>query len=126
MTKYPTDEELAAAVEKITTAVREVIADFKAAAPSLVQSLSDGEMDKTQSRRRSPPGGTRSRARGLTRGRCAASRAHENRGRPGISPSWERQTAREYRTYTPAMHRLARALDRQRGRAMTDAEKKQS
>jgi len=39
MTKYPTDEELAAAVEKITTAVREVIADFKAAAPSLVQSL---------------------------------------------------------------------------------------
>src|SRR5262249_46386587 len=68
----------------------------------------------------------RRRASGSRRGRCAASRAHENRGRPGISPSWERQTAREYRTYTPAMHRLARALDRQRGRAMTDAEKKQS
>jgi len=46
MTKYPTDEELAAAVEKITAAVREVIADFKAAAPSLVQSLSDDEWTK--------------------------------------------------------------------------------
>jgi hypothetical protein len=42
-TNYPTDEELATAVEKIMTVVREVIADFKAAAPTLVKTLSDDE-----------------------------------------------------------------------------------
>jgi hypothetical protein len=44
--KYPTDEELAALIEKIIAAVREAIADFKGAAPALVQSLSDGEWKK--------------------------------------------------------------------------------
>ena len=42
----PTDQELAAAVEKITAVVRECIAEFKAAAPALVQSLSDEEWTK--------------------------------------------------------------------------------
>jgi hypothetical protein len=45
-TNYPTDEELAMAVEKIMTVVREVIADFKAAAPTLVKTLSDDEWAK--------------------------------------------------------------------------------
>jgi hypothetical protein len=44
--RYPTDEELAIAIEKIMTVVRESIADFKAAAPALVQSLSDDEWTK--------------------------------------------------------------------------------
>jgi hypothetical protein len=43
---YPTDAELAAALEKIMAAVRETIADFKDAAPALVQGLSDGEWAK--------------------------------------------------------------------------------
>jgi hypothetical protein len=44
--KYPTDAELAAALETIMTAVREIIADFKGAAPALVQSLLDDEWAK--------------------------------------------------------------------------------
>jgi hypothetical protein len=46
MPKYPTDEELTAAVEKITAVVRECIAEFKAAALALVQSFSDAEWAK--------------------------------------------------------------------------------
>jgi len=46
MTKCPTDEGLAAAVEKITAVVGECIAEFKAAAPALVQSFSDEEWAK--------------------------------------------------------------------------------
>jgi hypothetical protein len=46
MTKYPTDEELAAAVERITVVMRECIAEFKAAAPALVQGFSDDEWAK--------------------------------------------------------------------------------
>jgi hypothetical protein len=42
---YPTDAELAAALEKIMAAVRETIADFKDAAPPS-QGLSDGEWAK--------------------------------------------------------------------------------
>jgi hypothetical protein len=44
--KYPTDKELTAAIGKITAVVRESIADFKAAAPALVQSLSHDEWAK--------------------------------------------------------------------------------
>jgi hypothetical protein len=40
------DEELATAVERITAVVHESIADFKSAAPALVQSLSDDEWTK--------------------------------------------------------------------------------
>jgi hypothetical protein len=43
---HPTDQELATAVEKITAVVHESIADFKAVAPALVQSLSDDEWAK--------------------------------------------------------------------------------
>lgn len=38
--------ELAAAIERIQATVRESVADFKAAAPALVQSLSDDEWKK--------------------------------------------------------------------------------
>jgi hypothetical protein len=46
VSKYPTDKELTVAVGKAMEAVRERIADFKAAAPALVQSLSDDEWAK--------------------------------------------------------------------------------
>jgi hypothetical protein len=36
--RYPTDKELAAALKRAMVAVRESIADFKEAAPGLVQS----------------------------------------------------------------------------------------
>jgi hypothetical protein len=42
----PTDQELATAVEKITAVVHECIAEFKTAAPALVQSFSDEEWAK--------------------------------------------------------------------------------
>lgn len=44
--RHPTDEELAAAVEKITAVVRESIPRYKAALPDLVRMLSDGEWTK--------------------------------------------------------------------------------
>ena len=53
--RYPTDKELAAAVEKIVVVVRESIADFKGAAPALVQSLSEGawaKLKRDENRRR--------------------------------------------------------------------------
>jgi hypothetical protein len=46
----PTDEELSAAVQKIAAVVRESIADFKAAAPALVQSLSREEWEALKRR----------------------------------------------------------------------------
>src|SRR6516165_10816004 len=72
-------------------------------------------MDKTQRRRRLPPRRAHSRACGLARSRCAASRTRENRARLEISPPRERQTAREYRAYTRAMHRSARGGEAREG-----------
>jgi hypothetical protein len=44
--KYPTDQELAAAVEKVTVAVRESIPKLKAAIPVLLPEFSDEEWAK--------------------------------------------------------------------------------
>jgi hypothetical protein len=55
VTRYPTDEELAAAVEKITAAVHESIPRYKAALPDLVRMLSDDEwmkLKRDENRRR--------------------------------------------------------------------------
>jgi len=46
MPKYPTDEELAAAVEKVTAAVHASVPRYKAALPDLVRMLSDDEWAK--------------------------------------------------------------------------------
>jgi Skp family chaperone for outer membrane proteins len=46
MPRYPTDKQLAMAVEKIMAAVRDSIANFKAAAPALAKTLSDDEWTK--------------------------------------------------------------------------------
>jgi hypothetical protein len=54
-TKYPTDEELAAAVADIMAAVRENIPKLRAAIPQLVQEFSDDEwaaLKDTEDRRR--------------------------------------------------------------------------
>jgi hypothetical protein len=44
--RYPTDKELATAVEKITAVVRESVPRYKAALPDLVRMLSNGEWTK--------------------------------------------------------------------------------
>ena len=44
--KYPTDEELEAAVERIVAAVNESVPRYKAALPDLVRMLSDDEWTK--------------------------------------------------------------------------------
>jgi len=44
--RCPTDNELAAAVEKITAAVNESVPRYKAALPDLVRMLSDDEWTK--------------------------------------------------------------------------------
>ena len=44
--RYPTDEKLTVAVEKITAAVNESVPRYKAALPDLVRMLSDDEWTK--------------------------------------------------------------------------------
>jgi len=46
VTRYPTDEELTATVEKIIAAVHESMPRYKAALPDLVRMLSDAEWKK--------------------------------------------------------------------------------
>jgi hypothetical protein len=46
MTQYPTDEALAAAVEKIIAAVNEVVPKLKIQAPDIVRLLTDEEWAK--------------------------------------------------------------------------------
>jgi hypothetical protein len=56
-TRYSTDEELAAAVEKIVTAVHENLPKLKIAVPDLVRVLTDAEWSKVrddEDRRRAP------------------------------------------------------------------------
>jgi hypothetical protein len=95
-TKCPTDEEITAAVEKIIAAVHGSIAEFKAVAPAVVQSLSDDEWAKLKgdenrrrrkTRERTPKGIIADNMSGLKRSGTTRLSGSTTRTRKRCAPS---------------------------------------